>query len=81
MILRGGVHGADEWGDLESLQSTTEVYAHTICILWGKSCHNANGLPFYGFSLGIRWAESTYLHSRHSGRGHPRRDQQSSLLT
>ena len=26
----GGVHGADEWVDLESLQSTTEVYAHTI---------------------------------------------------
>ena len=26
----GGVHGADEWVDLESLHSTTEVYAHTI---------------------------------------------------
>ena len=26
----GGVHGADEWVDVESLRSTTEVYAHTI---------------------------------------------------
>jgi acetylornithine deacetylase/succinyl-diaminopimelate desuccinylase-like protein len=26
----GGVHGADEWVDLESLRSTTEIYAHTI---------------------------------------------------
>ena len=26
----GGVDGADEWVDLESLQNTTEVYAHTI---------------------------------------------------
>jgi len=26
----GGVHGADEWVDLESLRKITEVYAHTI---------------------------------------------------
>jgi succinyl-diaminopimelate desuccinylase len=26
----GGVHGADEWVDVESLQKVTEVYAHTI---------------------------------------------------
>ena len=26
----GGVHGADEWADLESFQKITEVYAHTI---------------------------------------------------
>jgi len=26
----GGVHGADEWVDVESLRNTTEVYAHTI---------------------------------------------------
>lgn len=26
----GGVHGADEWVDLESVRSVTEIYAHTI---------------------------------------------------
>jgi acetylornithine deacetylase/succinyl-diaminopimelate desuccinylase-like protein len=29
-VAYGGVHGADEWVDLESLRSATEVYAHTI---------------------------------------------------
>jgi len=29
-VAYGGIHGADEWGDVESLHSTTEVYAHTI---------------------------------------------------
>ncbi len=29
-VAYGGVHRADEWVDLESLRSTTEVYAHTI---------------------------------------------------
>ena len=29
-VTHGGVHGADEWADLESLCNTTEVYAHTI---------------------------------------------------
>ncbi len=44
MILCGGVHGADEWGDLDSLRSTTEVYAHTILHFLGNSCHTVNGL-------------------------------------
>jgi succinyl-diaminopimelate desuccinylase len=26
----GGVHGADEWADLESLRNVTEIYARTI---------------------------------------------------
>jgi succinyl-diaminopimelate desuccinylase len=29
-VACGGVHGADEWVDLESLRKVTEVYAHTI---------------------------------------------------
>jgi acetylornithine deacetylase/succinyl-diaminopimelate desuccinylase-like protein len=29
-VTYGGVHGADEWVDLESLRSTTQVYAQTI---------------------------------------------------
>ena len=29
-VTCGGVHGADEWVDLESLRWVTEVYAHTI---------------------------------------------------
>ena len=35
-VTYGGVHGADEWADLESLRSTTEVYAHTILHFLGK---------------------------------------------
>lgn len=31
----GGVHGADEWADLESLRTITEVYAHTILLYLG----------------------------------------------
>ena len=26
----GGVHGADEWVDLNSMRTITEIYAHTI---------------------------------------------------
>lgn len=26
----GGVHGADEWVDLDSLRTVTQVYAHAI---------------------------------------------------
>jgi succinyl-diaminopimelate desuccinylase len=29
-VACGGVHGADEWVDLQSLRKVTEVYAHTI---------------------------------------------------
>jgi succinyl-diaminopimelate desuccinylase len=29
-VTCGGVHGADEWVDLESLRRVTEIYAHTI---------------------------------------------------
>ncbi len=29
-VACGGVHGADEWVNLESLRNVTEVYAHTI---------------------------------------------------
>ena len=29
-VTYGGVHGADEWVDLESLHTITEAYAHTI---------------------------------------------------
>jgi succinyl-diaminopimelate desuccinylase len=29
-VAFGGVHGADEWADLESLRAVTEVYAHAV---------------------------------------------------
>ena len=29
-VACGGVHGADEWVDIASLRSVTEVYAQTI---------------------------------------------------
>jgi len=29
-VTCGGVHGADEWVDIESLRQITEVYATTI---------------------------------------------------
>ena len=29
-VACGGVHGADEWVDVASLRTLTEVYAHTI---------------------------------------------------
>jgi succinyl-diaminopimelate desuccinylase len=29
-VTCGGVHGADEWVDLESLRRVTEIYAHTV---------------------------------------------------
>jgi succinyl-diaminopimelate desuccinylase len=29
-VTCGGVHGADEWIDLESLRRVTEIYAHTV---------------------------------------------------
>ncbi len=35
-VAYDGVHGADEWVDVESLRSTTEVYAHTILHFLGK---------------------------------------------
>jgi succinyl-diaminopimelate desuccinylase len=35
-VTHGGVHGADEWADLESLCNTTEVYAHTILHFLGE---------------------------------------------
>jgi succinyl-diaminopimelate desuccinylase len=34
-VACGGVHGANEWVDLESLRSITEVYAHTIVTYLG----------------------------------------------
>ena len=34
-VSYGGVHGADEWADLESLRTVTEVYAHTILTYLG----------------------------------------------
>ena len=33
----GGVHGVDEWVDLESVRSVTEIYAHTIMAYLGQS--------------------------------------------
>jgi acetylornithine deacetylase/succinyl-diaminopimelate desuccinylase-like protein len=35
-VKSGGMHGADEWIDLESLQRVTEVYAHTILRFLGE---------------------------------------------
>lgn len=35
-VTHGGVHGADEWADLESLCDITEVYAHTILHFLGE---------------------------------------------
>lgn len=35
-VTCGGVHGADEWVDLESLRWVTEVYAHTILRYCGE---------------------------------------------
>ena len=32
-----GVHGADEWVDLKSMQTITEIYAHTISHYLGAS--------------------------------------------
>jgi len=34
-VTCGGVHGADEWVDLESLRRVTEVYTHTILLYLG----------------------------------------------
>jgi acetylornithine deacetylase/succinyl-diaminopimelate desuccinylase-like protein len=36
-VTHGGVHGVDEWADLESLCNTTEVYAHTILHFLGEN--------------------------------------------
>jgi succinyl-diaminopimelate desuccinylase len=36
-VANGGVHGADEWGDLESLHTVTEVYAHTLMRFCGDA--------------------------------------------
>jgi acetylornithine deacetylase/succinyl-diaminopimelate desuccinylase-like protein len=36
-VACGGVHGADEWVDLESLQMVTEVYAHTVMRFCGDT--------------------------------------------
>ena len=36
-VTCGGVHGADEWVDLESLRRTTEIYAHTILHFLGET--------------------------------------------
>jgi acetylornithine deacetylase/succinyl-diaminopimelate desuccinylase-like protein len=36
-VTSGGVHGADEWVDLESLSQVTEVYAQTILQHVGKA--------------------------------------------
>jgi succinyl-diaminopimelate desuccinylase len=38
-VACGGVHGADEWVDLESLCKLTEVYAHTILDYCGDEKH------------------------------------------
>ena len=35
-VACGGVHGADEWVDLESLGKITEIYAHTIVRYLGQ---------------------------------------------
>ena len=45
-VTHGGVHGADEWADLESLCNTTEVYAHAILHFLGEDNHHVDGKPF-----------------------------------
>jgi hypothetical protein len=37
-VTYGGVHGADEWVDLESLRRVTEVYALTILSYLSRNC-------------------------------------------
>ena len=36
-VACGGVHGADEWVDLASLSTVTEVYAHTLLSFCGDA--------------------------------------------
>src|SRR5260370_37039147 len=66
------------WRAYKALQKSMLI---PFCITWKTSRHTDNGFAILWLLIGIRWAESAYLHSRHSGRGYPRRDQQSSLLT
>jgi succinyl-diaminopimelate desuccinylase len=45
-VACGGVHGADEWVDVASLRTLTEVYAHTILDYCGdeKHLHRPGGM-------------------------------------
>jgi acetylornithine deacetylase/succinyl-diaminopimelate desuccinylase-like protein len=41
-VICGGVHGADEWIELDSLRKTTEIYANTILNYLKESVLNIN---------------------------------------